>query len=147
MTFISFPCMVNVLYSIYVYRLYLPCDVHTMNDKKKKKRSDVPLDICLSTCCLSSPFLSRLKKQTDINGCTPKLCAHNILFPTPAQSFEFHYRSFRQNLKVWPQRGSQRQSLGLVPPFLLSVSGSHLSLQDHSGDIPGAGLGGTGLLH
>lgn len=33
--------MVNVLYSIYVYRLYLPCDVNKMNDKKS---SDVPFD-------------------------------------------------------------------------------------------------------
>lgn len=101
MTFFSFPCMVNVLYSIYVYRLYLPCDVNTMNDKKK--RPDVPLDICLSTAVYGLLFCPASK--TDINGCTSKLYAHNILLPTPAQSCEFQYRSFRQNLKVWPQRG------------------------------------------
>ena len=36
--------MVNVLYGIYVYRMYLPCDVNKMNDKKKKKSSDVPFE-------------------------------------------------------------------------------------------------------
>ena len=35
--------MVNVLYGIYVYRMYLPCDVNKMNDKKKMS-SDVPFE-------------------------------------------------------------------------------------------------------
>lgn len=62
--------MVNVLYGIYVYRMYLPCDVNKMNDKKKKKR----VLMCHSKVCLSvavyvllfCPFLKNA-------GCIPKL--------------------------------------------------------------------------
>lgn len=63
--FFLFP-MINVLYGIYVYRMYLPCDVNKMNDKKS---SDVPfLKVYLSITVyvlLFCPFKTA--------GCVPKL--------------------------------------------------------------------------
>lgn len=76
--FLFFP-MVNVLYGIYVYRMYLPCDVNKMSDEQKEFCCAIGK---FALALLFVFFFSVLPKNA---GCIPKLCEHNILFPTPTQ--------------------------------------------------------------
>lgn len=144
-TFFSFPCMVNVLYSIYVYRLYLPCDVHTMNDIKSVLMCHWIFALALLFVFSSSVLFKRTNRHQRLYS--KAVCTQHSL---PHSSPELWISS--QELQAEPEgvapEGLTEAEPGPCPSpspnwvFLVPI----WAYQDHS-DIPGAGRGGPGLLH
>lgn len=95
--------MVNVLYGIYVYRMYLPCDVNKMNDKK------IVL-MCHWTVCLSITVYVLLfcpfKKKRRLYS-KAVLTQHSLPHSNPAffRAVSFITGALRQNLAGVVQRG------------------------------------------
>lgn len=87
--------MVTVLYGIYVYRMYLPCDVNKMNDKKRVLMCH--LKVCLSVAVYVLLFCPFQKQRLYSKAV---LTQHSLPHPYPALSraVNFITGALRQNL-------------------------------------------------
>lgn len=117
--------MVNVLYGLYVYRMYLPCDVNKMNDKNRVLMCH--LKVCLSIAVYVLLFCplkitTTTKTQVVFQSCINTTFS-SLPRPSPFQSCEFHHRSLEAEPCRSGPRGIKWTQLGhcLWPIYQPSV--------------------------
>lgn len=109
--------MATALYGIYVYRMYLPCDVNKMNDKKKNEFWCAIWKFALASLFMFFSVLS--KSQVVFQSCM----STTFSSPPPTQPFlelrNFLPGAWGRTLQFWPRGNKVGGAWALFLPGLL----------------------------